>query len=232
MNYYTYIYLNPLKPGRYTYGSYITFLYEPFYVGKGKCQQIYTHLLEKYPKDNNHKYYTIQKIIKNNYNPINFKIIDHIDEKCAFCYEIFLISLIGRRDLKQGPLTNHTDGGDGASNITEEARIKKRIRMTGSKNPMYGKKMSEESRIKMRNSHIGIKLSDDRCKKNRIAFLGKKHTEETKKIESEKHLGNKNGMFNKCWITNINSKNCKVIDKNILNSYLENGWKKGRIKYW
>ena len=35
--YYNYVYLDPRKPGRYIYDDInVSFLYEPYYVGKGK----------------------------------------------------------------------------------------------------------------------------------------------------------------------------------------------------
>jgi len=36
----------------------------------------------------------------------------------------FLISFYGRKDIGTGCLRNHTDGGDGASNPSNETRIK------------------------------------------------------------------------------------------------------------
>jgi len=134
MNFYTYIYLNPLKSGKYSYGNYVTFLYEPFYIGKGKETQNLKHLNEKISKKTNkHKYNTIQKIKKENLYPIVIKLIDRIEEKCAFCFEKFLISLIGRKDLNQGPLSNLTDGGEGSSGhiVTDLQRDKQSKKMTG-----------------------------------------------------------------------------------------------------
>lgn len=42
-----------------------------------------------------------------------------------------LINLIGRHDLKRGPLTNQTDGGEGASNPSEESRQRRRDTLWG-----------------------------------------------------------------------------------------------------
>ena len=74
----------------------------------------------------------------------------------ACCIEQYLISFYGRRDLGTGILINMTDGGDGR----------------------YGAKISEETRIKMSNSHkgkpgarTGYKNSDETREKIRQHFL-------------------------------------------------------------
>ena len=54
--FYVYIYLDPRKPGKYTYED-LCFLYEPFYIGKGKNNRIDGHLYESYNYNiNSHKY--------------------------------------------------------------------------------------------------------------------------------------------------------------------------------
>ncbi len=129
--FYTYVYLDPRKPGRFTYGDFVTFFYEPFYVGKGKGNRIYKHLRhDKILKRNNiEKYNNIQKIRNENFEPKNFiiKLIDNINEKCSLCFEVFLIVFIGRKDLNNGTLLNHTNGGDGVigrNKLTKESKNK------------------------------------------------------------------------------------------------------------
>ena len=54
----------------------------------------------------------------------DIEIIDAIDEDHAHFMEECCIQVIGRKDLKLGPLLNQTNGGEGTSNPSEETRIK------------------------------------------------------------------------------------------------------------
>lgn len=113
LNYYVYIYLNPLKEGEFCFGKYKV-KYEPFYVGKGKNGRHKVHL---YITDNHNKLKqnTINKIKTSGKNPIVIKIYENISEYTAFRLEKYFINKIGRRDLGLGPLSNLTDGGEGNS---------------------------------------------------------------------------------------------------------------------
>lgn len=53
------------------------------------------------------------------------------DEAEALARERQLIQIIGRHDLGTGPLTNQTDGGEGASNPSEESRQRRRESLWG-----------------------------------------------------------------------------------------------------
>lgn len=65
-------------------------------------------------------------------------------------------------------------------------------------------------------------------------FLGKTHSDETKhkmslsKKENKSQVGNKNSQFGTCWIYNPLEKTNKKIEKIELESYIKNGWIKGR----
>lgn len=126
--YYTYIYLDPRKPGRYTYNNFVTFFYEPFYVGKGKGNRMFAHIKSVNGKLKRH--HRIKKIIEDGYNQYDYvmKLRTSMNEFQAFyCSECFWINLIGREDKHAGPLLNRTDGGDGAVGkiySVEERRIK------------------------------------------------------------------------------------------------------------
>jgi hypothetical protein len=98
--------------------------------------------------------------------------------------EIYWIKRIGRRDLGLGPLVNLTDGGEG----------------------IIGQIVSNETKLKMSNAHIGIKKTDEHKKnisKGRtgikfsnkhklnmsITNKGKPKSEETKKKMSDSQKG-------------------------------------------
>lgn len=84
----------------------------PFYIGKGHFDRIIKH---ETPSDNQNIYKN--KIINKHQNldiNVGYSILNwHKHEEEAYEQEAKLIALIGRADLKQGTLSNKTDGGDG-----------------------------------------------------------------------------------------------------------------------
>jgi hypothetical protein len=119
-NYYVYIYLDSRKPGKYKYGE-IEFDHEPFYVGKGSGNRIYTGINGS--KNNTYKKRKIRKMLINDgCLPIAIKLEENLTEANAFVNEIKYIKLIGRFDLGLGPLCNLTNGGEGTTCITPEWR--------------------------------------------------------------------------------------------------------------
>jgi len=145
--YYNYIYLDPRKPGDYNYGD-LHFDFEPFYVGKGKNNRMYNHLNEiKENTQNPIKFNKIKKILKQGLEPIILKIYENLEETISLENEKFLIKIIGRSNIKLGPLTNITDGGTGGDTLSKHPNRK----------------------------DICEKMSRERIGKNN-GFFGKKHT--------------------------------------------------------
>ena len=86
----------------------------PFYVGKGHWQRLIKHGMKSDRNSNPYKINVFDKHtrlgISCGYSIYNF----FNDEFDALEKEKEIIALIGRSDLKHGPLTNKTDGGDGS----------------------------------------------------------------------------------------------------------------------
>jgi len=109
--FYVYIYFDPRKRGNFEYVDLeICFLYEPYYVGKGKNYRYLDHLRDK---RNPLKTNKINRIISSGFVVRNFiEKIKFFDlETDAFEYEMLLINKIKRIIDKKGPLTNMTMGG-------------------------------------------------------------------------------------------------------------------------
>jgi hypothetical protein len=139
--FYTYILLDTRIKGNFIYGNY-TFEYEPFYVGKGKGTRDLEHSWEascvykkiinenlkinkkNFPYVNKHKITKILAIRRKTHDEhLIIRLQENIIESEALQLEIELIATIGRYDKKRGPLTNHTDGGDGAYNADGSKKV-------------------------------------------------------------------------------------------------------------
>lgn len=206
-NFYTYIYLDPRKPGRYCYNSTCT-LYEPIYVGKGCGKRYLDHLKFLDTKKSDHFRNKILKILASSLKDFDIKnyilvFRNSLLEKEAFELERQLIKEIGRSDLRLGPLTNHTDGGDGASGLVHCEETKEKMRQAklgrklslGAKEKLrrvnLGRKHSIETKEKISRINLGKKLSEKAKEKITRALLGRECSEETRKRISEANQGKK-----------------------------------------
>lgn len=149
-----------------------------FYVGIGKTKN------RPYSKSNRNKYW-------HNTSNLGYSveiIATHLSKEEASELEMFLISLYGRRDLGLGTLVNMTDGGEGTVNIiwSETSRKKKseemKGKLVGDKNPMYGRKISDATKEKIRIKNSGT---------NSVRY-GVKHTLETVQIMTQRKTGKNN----------------------------------------
>lgn len=170
--FYVYVFLDPNVNGVFKYEDY-EFEYEPFYVGKGSGRRIYKHFncYVKNMNDNTYKYRKIRHIQSNGKEPIIKMVIEKISEKEAFSIELKLIKIIGRYDKGLGPLTNHTDGGEGNSGRITSEETKKKISESLKKcDRIYGPRTKEHKEymsniLKGRVSPMKGKHQSDEAKK-------------------------------------------------------------------
>lgn len=172
-NFYVYALMNPMKSGSFKYGNY-EFEYEPFYIGKGCDDRIKEHLYPSSIIYDNFKNKVIRKIIANGMQPLSLIVSDNMFECDAFLIERNLISTIGRRDKKLGPLTNLTDGGEGVVGHVRSLS--------------HRRKLSESNRNKIISEATKKKISESlRGKRGRNT--GNRHSLKTKNKISKSKMG-------------------------------------------
>ena len=104
----------------------------PFYVGKGSGNRVFQHEAEvRNAAKPSHKRNVIRKIIREGGTVAYAFAGFYADEQRALAEEVRLIAAIGRHDLGRGPLTNQTDGGEGAVNLSEESRLRRLATLGG-----------------------------------------------------------------------------------------------------
>ncbi len=152
-DYYTYAYLREDKT--------------PYYIGKGRGDRAYRKEYRSCPTPDERSRILILK--------------KNLSEFDAYKHEIYMIAVLGRKDLGTGILRNLTDGGEGGRGAgfkhSNESRKKMSEAMKGDKNPFHGKKHTKEARNKMSQSRIGSKNYYFGKKTHNY---GKKTSEETK----------------------------------------------------
>lgn len=253
MEYYVYVYLNPLKVGIFLYDD-IEFKFEPFYVGKGssKWNRKKYHINESIrfikgkikntDKLNLHKINTILNIKKElKSDPIIVEIFKSNDENKVILKEIELIKKIGRKDLNKGPLTNLTDGGESVGSywknkkrepftLEHKNNLSKALR--GNNPWCTGKKLYPETIEKIRLKQSGKKYSKEiNEKKGRLDInhprtILYKFTSPDKKVFLV--LGNK-GIESICLKFNLNFNSVKPYKSKRICKGKQEGWIVERI---
>jgi hypothetical protein len=175
MNFYTYIFRDPLRN------------LEPFYVGKGKEGRV----LQK----KNSQVERRRKLISDAGLIENIEIINAINEEHAHFLEECLISIFGTRPVvtgvKRGSLWNFTKGGEGTAGMNPWNKGIK-TGPTGKKRPH-----TEETKLKISIANTGQKRKPhtiETINKMSQVKLNKSRTEETKLKISNSLLGKKKGI--------------------------------------
>jgi len=121
--FYVYIYLDQRKHGKWIFKDKV-FSYQPFYVGKGTNKRDISHLCPYMLNKKTYKSSTIKSIISETGElPIHERIYENLTEAEAISIEKDIIKHFKRKDLfTSGILCNHTDGGDGVVNLSNEIR--------------------------------------------------------------------------------------------------------------
>ena len=145
----------------------------PYYIGKGKGNRI---------RDKNHRVSVPPK------DRILF-LKKKLSEQEALKHEMYMISVLGRKDIGTGVLRNLTDGGEGQSGFIHSEETKKKMREArkGKINPP----LSEETRRKISEASKGKTHSEETRRKISEAIKGRKFSEETRRKMSEAIKGSK-----------------------------------------
>lgn len=122
----------------------------PFYIGKGKGNRAY---------DSKFRSKFWQRKAKNGFI-VEF-LVTNLPETEALLLEVDLIRKFGRRDNGTGCLVNHTDGGDGLINPSEEVRKKiSNANKERFKDSEFRKKFSDAQRNKVIKESTKTKMSE------------------------------------------------------------------------
>jgi len=135
--------------------------FTPYYIGKGSGKRAWTK----------------QRTIPAPLDKSRIKIIArNLTESEALLLEIKLIACYGRKDLGTGILRNRTNGGEGASGVVGKVPWNK-----GQKQPSeYREKISKGLLKYQRTMQHQLNINQS-LKGRNPTFLGKTHSEETKK---------------------------------------------------
>jgi hypothetical protein len=162
------------------------------------------------------------------YSINKYGVDNHIREILEFCDSRESLKqrekdVVNLNEIAKEECMNMCVGGEGRVFSIEESRkgaiTTNNLRKELSKDDEWFNKLCDN-----------IKLSLKRINFNHKTFEGKTHSKESKELISEKMknkgIGKTNSQYNTCWVTKDGTN--KKIKKEDLETYLKNGWVKGR----
>ena len=194
----------------YTY-AYLREDRTPYYIGKGQTHRAYQQKGKPCatPKDKNRIIFLKQ----------------NLTEEEAFKHEIYMIAVLGRKDLGTGILHNRTNGGDGVSGWVPSEETKRKISKIHKGKIPWNKGVSHTRETKNKISkakrgkpspHKGKKLFSDDAK------------EKMSKARKGQFSGDKNPRA-KTWKIIFNDGRCEVI-KSLQTWAIQNGYNPNSIR--
>ena len=140
---------------------------QPFYIGKGCGKRAQSHLRETKEKTLNiRKFYKIQSIREDGYEPLISYLFENLEESDAYEKEEYEIKRFGRKDLDPAGIL---------MNLVPDSRPPNR----------QGKPHKESTKEKMSKASLGKKKSPEHCKSIGIARQGENHPNWGKTIKPE-----------------------------------------------
>lgn len=233
--YYNYIYLDPRKPAKLTIEEFgISLLFEPYYIGKGSGDRLFSHLYEKGITRKN----TLIKHLQNNgYDIKSFiiKICEYIDEVESFDNEINLIKHFGRKDINSGILLNGTDGGDGPSGRIPWNKGKVGLQESWIKGKTQSLETKEKISKSKKGQFKGVVKSLEHKEKISNALKGHKRSKSECERISKMNTGKNNGFSKTIQMLSLDGSLIKQFDtireadKYLRNNSIGTGWGVGQV---
>jgi len=175
-----------VNPNRFYTYAYLREDRTPYYVGKGQRRRIYQLNRKVKPPEDKSRIIFLKQ---------------NLTEEEAFKHEIYMIDVLGRKDLGTGILRNRTDGGEGFSGGVRSEDAKK-ISSEFMMGNTYGKSLkgrilTKEHKRNISESLKGKKLSESHKRKLSESHKGQVVSNETKRKMSESQKGEAHYLYGK-----------------------------------
>ena len=185
----------------------------PYYIGKGKNDRI---------TDKNHKIYIPSKERR-------IYLKRNLTEQDAFKHEIYMIAILGRKDLGTGILRNRTDGGDGVSGMVMSEETRKKISKANTKYTTNEERLEADRKSSKKYYQKNKERVSQYYKERYKNVLSKDQewVEKNRKPKKPKHLHKTNRLWKKWRITFDDGRQLEMTG--LSNWCKENGYSDGLI---